>query len=89
MNTVAEYVPEVLDGCQIRRTGRPVHLSNSMLLKETSHHPSAMGSGVVTLENRARSHCLQCGEDNAPYDLVPVPDAGQIALYEMQMGPAM
>ena len=60
-----------------------------MLLKEASHHSSVMGSGVVILENRTRSHCLQCGEDNAPYDLVPVPDASQIALYEMQRGPAM
>ena len=89
MNTAAEDVPEVLDGCQIRGTGRPVHLSNLMLLKEASHHPSAMGSGVVILENRARSHCLQCGENSAPYDLVPVPDASQIALHEMQRGSAM
>ena len=48
-----------------------------------------MGSGVVILENSARSHCLQCGEDNVLYDLVPIPDASQIALYEMQRGPAM
>ena len=89
MNTVAEYVPEVLDGCQIWGMGRSVQLSNLMLLKEASHHPSVMGSGVVILENCARSHCLQYGEDNAPYDLVPVPDASQIALYEMQRGPAM
>ena len=47
MNTAAEDLPEVLDGYQIRGTGRPVHLSNLMLLNETSHHPSAMGSGVV------------------------------------------
>ena len=38
MNTAAE----VLDGCQIRGTGRPVHLSNLMLLKEASHHSSAI-----------------------------------------------
>ena len=81
MNAAAKDVPEVLDGCQIRGTGRPVHLSNLMMLKEASHHPSAMGSGVVILENRARSHCMQCGEDNAPYDLVPVPD--------LLRGPAM
>ena len=89
MNTAAKDVPEVLDGCQIWGTGRQVHLSNLMLLKEASQHPSAMGSGVVILENRTRSHCLQCGEDNALYDLVPVPDASQIALYEMQRGPSM
>ena len=68
MNTAAKDVPEVLDGCQIRGTGRQVHLSNLMLLKEASHHPSMMGSDVI-MENRARSHCLQCGEDSAPYDL--------------------
>ena len=58
--------------------------SNLMLQKEASHHPSVMGSGVVILENHTRSHCLQCGEDNAPYDLIPVPYAGEMALYEMQ-----
>ena len=44
MNTAAEDVPEVLNGCQIRGTDRPVHLSNLMLLKEASHHLCAMGS---------------------------------------------
>ena len=80
MNTAAEDVPEVLDGCQIRGTGRPVYLSNLMLLKEASHHPSVMGSGIVILENHTRCHCLQYGEDNAPYDLVTLPDASPIAL---------
>ena len=50
-----------------------------MPLKEASYHSSAMGV----------AHFLQCGEDNAPYDLVPVPDASQIALYEMRRSPAM
>ena len=32
-HSVAEDVPEVLNGCQIQGTGRLLHLSNSMLLK--------------------------------------------------------
>ena len=49
MNTAAKDVPEVLNGCQIQGTGRPVHLSNLLLLKEDSHHPSAMGLKLAAL----------------------------------------
>ena len=48
-----------------------------------------MGSSVVILKNSARSHGLQCGENKAPYDLISVPHAGQIALHEVKRGPAV
>ena len=48
-----------------------------------------MGSGVVVLKNSARSHGLHCGKNKAPYDLISVPHASQIALQEVKRGPAV
>ena len=89
MNMAAQDVPEVLSWCHIRGTGWPVQSGNLMLHQEGGHHPSAVGSGVVVLKNSARSHGLQCGENKAPYNLISVPHAGQIALHEVKRGPAV
>ena len=60
-----------------------------MLLQEGGHHPSMVGSGIVIQKNSARSHDLQCEENKAPYDLILVPHASQIALHKLKRGPAM
>ena len=82
MNTAAQDVPEVLNWCHIRGTSWPFDPGNLMLL----HHPSAVGSGIVVLKNNARFHGLQCGENKAPYNVISVPHAGQIAMHEVKRG---
>ena len=77
----------MLNGCQVGRSGWPVHPWDVLLLKEVPGDHGTMWRSVVILEDGASSHGPQSWHDNGPQNVVSVASTGQSALDKVQGGP--
>ena len=86
--TAAQDVPEVFYGRHIRGVGRSLHALDVLMPEEVGDDSCSMGCSVVVLQDGSHTHGLQSRDGNGPQDLIPVADPGQVALDEVELGPA-